>query len=296
MNIHSFIRKSGLVFLLCILCVASISCKSDPINHKLIDLDIFAVTDERVDVEISGLVKSRIHDDVFWMHGDSGDEAIIFPVLKNGEIVSDDFENGIELNGIDNEDWEDIATDHSGNLFVGDIGNNCFCRQDLMVLQFPEPDFDASVVELIRKFRFVYPARLAAESQNSIPDAEALFFRNGNLYILTKESNGEDTGIYEMNAPDPSIINELQLRQTINFEDKVTAADISSSGDSIAILTSSSVWLLSDFSDNDFFSGTIKRVFFNATQVESIAFTGEESLLIAEETGELYEIGLSEFN
>lgn len=273
-----------------------VSCDDESIERKFIDLELYAVAEEHVNVEISGLVKSRVHENVFWMHGDSGDDDVIFPVTKKGQIVAERFKNGIELHGIKNEDWEDIATDTSGNLYVGDIGNNCFCRHDLIILQLAEPTLETSVVEQIRKLRFVYPADLAAESQFSIPDAEALFYRNGNLYIFTKESNGEGTKLYAMNDPDPSIINELQLRKTLNFDDKVTAADISKNGNSIAILTSSSVWLLSDFLNDDFFSGTINKVFFEANQVESITFSEDESLLIAEETGELYEIGLSEFD
>jgi hypothetical protein len=296
MNIRSIYKKPGGFILAIILWLAMASCDRDSIDRKFIDLNVYAVTDENVNVEISGLLKSNAHEHVFWMHGDSGDDAVLFPVTKEGEIIGSEFRNGIELKGIDNEDWEDIATDYSGNLFIGDIGNNCLCRHDLMILRFPEPDLMSDEVDQIMKYRFVYPGDFSAESKLSIPDAEALFFKNENLYILTKETKGKGTRLFELKDPDPSKINELQELKTIDFNDKVTAADISSDGKYIAILTSSSVWLLADFTGDDFFGGTIHKVFFEANQVESIAFSGEESLLIAEETGELYEINFSEFD
>lgn len=296
MNIRSILKIPGAVFGIIIISVTLVSCSNDRADKKFIDLEAYAATDEEVNVEISGLLKSRVHNQLYWMHGDSGDEAVLFPVTKEGKIIAGNFQNGIKLKGIENEDWEDIAADDSGSLFIGDMGNNCHCRHDLMILQLPEPNLESTEVEHIKKIRFAYPADLVASSKQSIPDAEALFYRNGNLYILTKEPEGEDTRLFEMKNPDPSVYNELQLLKTLDFDDKVTAADISSNGNSIAILTSSSVWLLRDYSEDDFFSGTVKKVFFEANQVESITFSGEESLLIAEETGALYEIKLSEFD
>ena len=38
------------------------------------------------DRENSGIVKSRRHADVYWMHNDSGDEPRIYPVRRDGEV------------------------------------------------------------------------------------------------------------------------------------------------------------------------------------------------------------------
>ena len=37
-------------------------------------------------------------------------------------------------------DWEDIAIDDAGHLFIGDIGNNDARRDELAVYQIDEPD------------------------------------------------------------------------------------------------------------------------------------------------------------
>lgn len=296
MNIHPFLKNSSLLILGIFLCVGCTSCDNPSSDQNRIDLQFYAVVNPFTNIEVSGLIKSQVHENLFWIHGDSGDDAAIYPIYKNGEIISVEFENGIEFEGTNNEDWEDIASDRNGNLFLGDIGNNCHCRDDLMILQTPEPTLESSMAEEILKYPFIYPSELMGGSGQNIPDAEALIFRDSSLYLFTKEPDGKDTRLLRLKTPKPLQLNELQLIQTINFGDKVTGADISESGDKLAILTSSSVWLLSDYEGHEFFSGTIQKVFFEAEQVESVAFSGEESLLIAEETGELYEVKLSEFD
>ncbi len=66
-------------------------------------------------------------------------------------------------------------------------------------------------------------------------------------------------------------------------------------GDTLAVLTSSSAWIFTNFTGEDFFTGSSKKVLFRANQVESVAFSGQKSLIIAEEEGQLYEIPFSDF-
>jgi hypothetical protein len=272
------------------------SCKSES-DIKQINLEPFAIIDQDIDIEVSGLVQSRTNLNTFWLHGDAGDEAAIFLINKGGASISADKNEGIRLSNSDNEDWEDIATDNDGNLYVGDIGNNCECRTDLSILGFREPDPSSKTVNQVSEFKFEYSTKFKSKKgKNMTPDAEALFYQGDSFYLLTKESNGKNTGFYKLSDPDPNTVNIFELVQNIDFDDKVTGADITPSGDALAILTSSSIWLMTDFEGNDFFSGTIQKVFFESQQVESIAFSNDSSLIVAEENGLLYEAPLSVFN
>ena len=85
--------------------------------------------------ESSGLVKSRTYPGVFWTHNDSGDTPRIFAISAEGELVAE-----VAVEDADHLDWEDIAVDDSGHLYVGDFGNNLNTRRDLVVYRMPEPD------------------------------------------------------------------------------------------------------------------------------------------------------------
>ena len=68
--------------------------------------------------EASGIVKSRRYPGIFWVHNDSGNPPLLFAVRGDGRIVRQ-----FRL-AIPNIDWEDIAIDDQGHLYLGDIGNN----------------------------------------------------------------------------------------------------------------------------------------------------------------------------
>ena len=38
-------------------------------------------------VECSGITKSRLWDDIYWVHNDAGNKARIYPIHKNGKIA-----------------------------------------------------------------------------------------------------------------------------------------------------------------------------------------------------------------
>ena len=74
--------------------------------------------DEKFIPESSGIVKSRRYPGIFWVHNDSGNPPLLFAIKGDGQIVRQ-----FRL-GVPNLDWEDIAIDDHGHLYIGDIGNN----------------------------------------------------------------------------------------------------------------------------------------------------------------------------
>ena len=95
-------------------------------------------------VEASGLVASHRYPGVYYSIQDSGTPAKVYSVLYNGEAIGK-----IDLEGIDQHDWEDITMmEYNGidYIYVGDIGNNYdgHCRginyEDMAIYRFPEPE------------------------------------------------------------------------------------------------------------------------------------------------------------
>src|SRR4051812_22769462 len=67
--------------------------------------------------EASGIVKSRRPPGIFWVHNDSGSPPALFAVRRDGALVREYSVN------VPNLDWEDIAADDRGHLYLGEIGN-----------------------------------------------------------------------------------------------------------------------------------------------------------------------------
>ncbi|MEO6810963.1 MAG: hypothetical protein ABI353_17770, partial [Isosphaeraceae bacterium] len=60
--------------------------------------------------EASGIVASRRHPGVFWVHNDSGNPPALFAVRRDGSLIQE------FAVGVPNVDWEDVATDDNGHL------------------------------------------------------------------------------------------------------------------------------------------------------------------------------------
>src|SRR4051795_12516953 len=68
--------------------------------------------------EASGIVQSRRFPGIFWTHNDSGNPPSLFAVTREGSLVRE------YKVAVPNVDWEDIAIDDDGHLYLGEIGNN----------------------------------------------------------------------------------------------------------------------------------------------------------------------------
>src|ERR1700679_1064290 len=100
-------------------------------------LEVAGRLDERLIPEASGIVKSRRHAGIFWVHNDSGNPPLLFAVRGDGRIVRQ-----FRL-AIPNIDWEDIAVDDHGHLYLGDIGNNIGALPLRVIYRIDEPDPNA---------------------------------------------------------------------------------------------------------------------------------------------------------
>ncbi|MEB3327652.1 MAG: hypothetical protein VKQ33_00295 [Candidatus Sericytochromatia bacterium] len=140
--------------------------------------------------EVSGLTPSRRHPGVFWAIQDSGDgqRAVLLAVrVEAGRVrpwPGGALARAIPVRGTINHDWEEVAADAAGNLWIADMGNNDEDREDLALLRVPEPDpGTARSATVTARVPFRYPdAPWFGGSFN----AEALFFHAGRAYLITK--------------------------------------------------------------------------------------------------------------
>ncbi len=244
--------------------------------------------------EPSGLVKSRLWPDVFWIHNDSGDEPRIFAVRRDGSIIKPEgVQNyaGIKIVNALHIDWEDIATDDVGDLIIGDFGNNINIRRDLAIYVLKEPNPSEIVKAAIgKKIMFYYPDQKVIPPKNYNFDAEALFWARGKIYLLTKHRADTLTKLYRFDSLDPAKVNPLTLVDSFDIGGQVTAADASPSGSQVAVLTYNAVWLFETKEGSDrYFDGKISWLPINARQCEGICFDNHK-LIVSNEQGNLFEI------
>ena len=186
----------------------------------------------RAVTESSGIVGSRSHAGVYWTMNDSGDSARIFALRADGKLIRE-----VPVQGARNVDWEDIAADGRGNLFVGDFGNNAKKRNDLTIYRFAEPKPQGKRRPAVRaKTRFRYPAG------DGPFDCEALFIRKGWAYLITKER--WQAKLYrvrlEASGPKPA---EAEPLGRLPGAYMVTGADLSPDGRHLAVLGYGIVWV-----------------------------------------------------
>ncbi len=87
--------------------------------------------------ESSGVVASRRFPNVFWTHNDGGGpkKQVLYAIDRQGKTLA-----SFPVTGATFHDWEDIAIDDAGHLYLGDIGNNDSKRDTLAVYEIDEPD------------------------------------------------------------------------------------------------------------------------------------------------------------
>lgn len=263
---------------------------------KPVKLEAYDKIDKRARNEVSGIVKSRTKSNTYWVHGDSGTEDKIFAIDRNGNLKEKDSDfKGTRIEGAKNKDWEDIATGKDGTLVIGDIGNNCYCRNDLKIFIIDEPKSDDKSVEVMREYDFKYPKENDISSfffKKSL-NAEALFMWNGKVHIISKNERNGVAKLFRLDEPELKKENELTFVDSFNLKVAVTGADISPDESQIAVLTKRSIWLFEPNGEESIFSG--KKLWLpikGIQQVESITFSGE-NLIIAEENGDLYKVPIS---
>jgi hypothetical protein len=257
--------------------------------------------DARAIPEASGIVKSRRYPGIFWVHNDSGNAPWLFAVKSDGRIV-----RRFRL-AILNLDWEDIAIDDQGHLYLGDIGNNTGLLRVRTIYQLDEPDPTSPEdkdrdrpLAATRTVSYVLPA-------SNRFDAESLVYDHGTAILIAKYLDGREAELFAVPidlapvpaasplSPSPSPARAVPVRpigKLPGFKEPATGADLSEDGTRLAVCSyevtrvyrrgDASAWQL------------LAEVRYEAVPIEGIAWDGRDLILASEEGRGLFR--LSEAN
>jgi len=224
----------------------------------------------------------------FYTHSDHGSSsATLYKISQNGKLLETHAIAGASL-----VDWEDLTRDESGNLFIGDIGNNSGNRSELKIYKVRASDPGSA-----QTISFSYDSRDAVESKGKKGkgkaktarsfNSEAMFWHNGNIYLVTKASGGGgDAHLFQV-SDSPGTHTAKHLGQKA-LGDKITSADISPSGDKLVLMSVGKLHVF-NLNGSDYFKGDPQTINLgNVGQTEGLVFTDNNTIVFCNESGQLY--------
>ncbi len=247
-------------------------------------LDILADLPKKLD-ENSGMI--TMDGKSVWVIEDSGNADKIYEVDLKGKMLKE-----LKLKDAKNRDWEDLARDSAGNVYVADIGNNGNDRKDLVIYKIPNPSIEKGDKIDAEKIEFSYPEQTEFPPKKSDfkYNAEALFYKDNFLYVVTKDRSRPFKGealFYKIPAVKGKYKAEL-IGSFVPCSDprncQITAADISADGKKLALLGYGTLWIITDFEGDHFVEGNIQTINLGATtQLEAVCFLDNSTLLLSDE-------------
>jgi hypothetical protein len=233
--------------------------------------------------ESSGLTMS---DGFLWTHNDSGNPSKIYKIdTITGQIIQTLF-----VTNAANNDWEDITAD-SDYLYIGDCGNNNGIRTDLKILKISKSQFISSTETFVNvtaeEINFSYKDQTSFVSNKSNNfDCEAILSKGDSIYLFTKNRGDWKTKLYAVSKIPGSYV--LSPRNEFDVKGLITGADYNENTGEIALIgytNTSFVYFLTEYFENDFFSGNIRRVEIGhgalGWQTEAITYTSDQELYVS---------------
>ena len=225
--------------------------------------------------ESSGVAPCRFDPQIFWTQTD-GRKPVLFAMDRqggsHGQVVVD-----VALN-----DWEDLASDHAGHLYIADTGNNGAVRTQLAVHQIDEPDPKSlpSRIKTTQSWTLTFPKEPF--------DCESLFIWQGHGYVISKIFNNGKASLYRFPLTPSSKPVMLERVSKLKIESPVTSASLSLDGLKMAVLTKNGPGVL-DMSGDWKLLSQVKPTWtkFKHEHAEGCCFV-PEGLLVTTESREIY--------
>jgi hypothetical protein len=243
--------------------------------------------------ECSGIVRSRRQAGVFWVHNDSGDVPRLFAVDRAGALLAT-----VAVRGAEHVDWETLAIDDDGHLFICDVGNNRSDRRDLTIYVVREPVLGdrapgpgaspatarTLAVPVERRLRFRYPDQQEFPDPARNHDCEAAFWSDHHLYLLSKHRTDTWTRLYRLEHLDSDVEQTVTLVDSLDLGSPVTAADLSPDRTELVVQSYEYVALFAAPVQGDhWLQGTAYRLLCEARQSEAVAHEGDVIRIVNEQ-------------
>jgi hypothetical protein len=196
----------------------------------------------------SGIVASKRYPGVLWAIRDRGAQdrpgrprnALYAYKVTGGRVgkIGDAAFKTVPM-PVKGRDWEDIARDDDGNLWIGDIGNNECDRHDTALLEVREPDpGQTRPAKLLATYRYRFPDPPPGCAGRN---AEAMFLVDGVPYLIDK---AEESTVYRFPRLDPAGAVTLEKVGVLAGEvANLSGADLSADRTRLAVDTHTALYI-----------------------------------------------------
>lgn len=238
------------------------SCKTGKLNF---------VADLPGSLKETSAIEMVSGSELLWVIEDAGNKNNLYGLNDNGKIIKD-----IDLDNVQNIDWEDLTSDDEGNIYIGDFGNNSKKRKNFAIYKVNTPHKikDQTIAEVIS---FQLP-----EDSKSM-DFESFFLHKGQFYIFSKS----EKNCKAFTVPNEQGHHVATFNSQVKWKgkhNKVTSADIADDGSTIVLLNHDKLWRITDFSLDTIFNGQMEAIDFqHNSQKEGIHFRNNDLVYITDE-------------
>jgi hypothetical protein len=250
--------------------------------------------------EVSGIAYF-LDSNLIYTLEDSGNKNAIYAINTEGKLAKT-----ITIANAKNVDWEDITKDKSGNIYIGDFGNNDNERKDLCIYKLNKNQLKKDQASAEYKISFSYPEQteFPPKKKEMFYDVEGFFEYQNYFYLFTKNrSKGFDGTAFIYKIKNAKGIQKAikigEFKTCNNYNHCVlTSATISPDGKKVVLLSHDKIVLFKDFKGDLFHKGKQTEIKLNHfSQKEAIVFKDNNTLLIADEKtnkvgGNVYEFKL----
>ncbi|WP_116788327.1 T9SS type A sorting domain-containing protein [Flavobacterium psychrotrophum] len=254
--------------------------------------------------ESSGLV---LWNGSVYTHNDDTDTNLYRISTINGEITQT-----LNVAGTANQDWEDIDQD-AAYVYIGDFGNNVNGnRSNLRIIRVDKAGLLAGN-PTPNNINFTYSNQTnftPTGNNNTDFDCEAFVVGDNYIYLFTKQWVSERTSVYRL-AKTPGT-HTAELLGSYDIDGLITGATWLEDRHMVALcgysnILSPFIYLLYDFSGEDFFGGNKRKIGFSEsfTQVEAITTNDGKNYYLSNEhfqraplvntTQKLFSVNLSSY-
>ncbi|OUJ73120.1 NHL repeat-containing protein [Hymenobacter crusticola] len=259
--------------------------KEDTLENRFIDAAIPGLSKLAVISKVPESSSLALADQpgTFYTNADAGNSPTLYKVDLKGNLLQ-------EINlPVANHDWESLAKDDKGNLYVVDAGNNNNSRKNLVVYRL-NPAAPQQVSQI--PFSYADQTDFPPKKENRNFDCEASIWHAGKLYLFTKDRAQQSTSkVYTLNDQPGQQTAKLIAKLAIPGE--VTDANLSPDGKRLALLGREELFILEGNDLNAIFKATPRRIDLGgAGQTEGLVFTDNQTLIISTEQGSLYQYKL----
>jgi hypothetical protein len=229
--------------------------------------------------ESSGIARTQKNS--FWTHNDSGGKPELYEIDSTGKLLSTK-----AIANAQNSDWEDLAQDELGTVYIGDFGNNGNTKRSLTVYKVPPGNAETEKIT----FNYADQKDFPPSRDKLNFDCEAFFYHKDNLYLFTKNRSPTNHMVRIYRLPTEKGNYSIAPIDSIAIGTQVTSADISPDGKTFALLTYGKILLFGIDDGMITFKKPLGCLKFPKKQTEALIFVNNTDMIVTNEQQQIFRI------